>query len=362
MRVLVAPQEFKGSLTAVEAAEAIARGAHRADPSAEVDVLPLSDGGPGFLAALHAALSSTLVEFDARDPLRRPVRASILDAGETVFVEAAEANGLWRLQEAERDPLYAGTEGVGDLLLAAAGCAPNRIVVGVGGSATNDGGAGMARVLGARFTAMDGSELAPGAAPLGELMRIDWERPAQFQGIDVVVATDVRNPLLGPEGAASVFGPQKGATPEQVDIIESALYRYAQVVRRSLGADVANKPGAGAAGGLGAGLIAFLGARVQSGFDVVADAVDLVDHIRDSDLVITGEGSYDAQSAMGKVTHRVQQLARDQGRECLVLAGRTDDASAHVQTIASIANDESDAMSRSAELLEELAARAIRGR
>ncbi len=355
MRVLVAPQEFKGSLSALQAAESIASGARRAVPSADIDLLPLSDGGPGFLQALHAAIDGAFHQVEARDALRRPVTASILQAGNTVFVEAAEANGLWRLHTDELDPLNAGTEGVGDLLLAAAKLAPARIVIGVGGSATSDGGAGMARALGARFTGMDGAELRPGAAPLADLVRVDWQRPALFEGIDIIVATDVENPLLGPEGAAHVYGPQKGANPQQVDQLEAALFRYATTLRRAFAVDVAFMPGAGAAGGLAAGLIAFLGARVESGFDVVADATDLRGRVEQAELVLTGEGSYDAQSAMGKVTGRVQRMAEEAGRRCIILAGRADDAGEDVHTLSSIETDTERAIANASGLLEQLA-------
>lgn len=362
MRVLVAPQEFKGSLTAVEAADAIARGVRSARPDAELDLLPMSDGGPGFLDALQAAVPSTRHTVPARDALRRSVEASILQSGSTAFVEAAEANGLSRIPPADRQPLHAGTEGVGDLLLAAAALDPERIVVGVGGSATSDGGAGMARTLGARFQGMDGAPLPPGAVPLADLVRIDWELPAAFRDIDVIVATDVRNPLLGPAGAAHVYAPQKGASREDVDILEAALFRYASVLRRSLGTDIAAVPGAGAAGGLAAGLIAFLGARVRSGFDVVAEASRLSERIAAADLVLTGEGSYDAQSSMGKTTHRIQQAAAEQDRPCVVLAGVSSVDESNVFTLASLVDTQEEAIRRAAPLLEGLAARTIRDR
>lgn len=360
MRVLIAPQEFKGSLAARAVAEAIARGISAAYPDAELDLLPMSDGGPGFLEALHVAMpASERVSVPARDPLRRPVDASILHSGDTVFIEAAGANGLWRLAPAELDPLYAGTEGVGDLLLAAAALEPRRIVIGVGGSATNDGGAGMARTLGARFYGMDGGELPPGAAPLAEAVRIDWDPPAAFQGIEITVASDVQNPLVGDEGAATVYGPQKGATPPQVDQLDAALFRYATAIRRSLGVDVATMPGAGAAGGLGAGLVAFLGAQIVSGFEVVAEAIGLRERIDKADLVITGEGSYDAQSAMGKVTGRIAGLASDQGRDVIILAGRATTTRQDVVELVSYAADEEESIASAARLLERAAADAI---
>lgn len=360
MRVLVCPQEFKASLTATQAADAIASGALRAGPGIECDVIPMSDGGPGFLDALHSAIGGELHATACRDPLLRRVDGPFLLSGSTAFIESAQANGLLRLRDGERNALYASTEGVGDLVLAAAGASAQNIVIGVGGSATNDGGSGMARALGARFLDEAGAELTPGAAPLAELVRVEWTKPAALTEVCVTVATDVTSPLLGPAGAARVFGPQKGASPADVDVIEDALGVYARVLRRAIGRDIATIPGAGAAGGLAAGCIAFLDATVQSGFDVVAEAVGLESRVANCDLVITGEGSYDSQSAAGKVTSRVRKLAETHGKRCIVLAGTAEAAGANVMTLLSMAADTGDAMARASELLPELAEQAIR--
>jgi glycerate kinase len=359
MRVLIAPQEFKGSLTAAEAATAIAAGLGRARPEWELDVAPVSDGGPGFLEAMCAAGSHEWCVAAARDPLGRPVAASYLrltEAREAV-VEAAQANGLWRLGPGELDPLHADTAGVGDLILAAMSEPPSRLIIGVGGSATTDGGAGMARALGARFLDGAGNALVPGGGALAALVRIDWRRPPPFAGTEVVVATDVTNPLVGPNGAAAVYGPQKGATPEQVDMLEAALLRYASVSRRSLGVDVATLPGGGAAGGLAAGLVAFLGARVVSGFDVAAQALRLDARIARAGVVVTGEGSFDAQSAQGKATGRLFERARAAGKQVVVFAGRADQEGPAVRTIASLGFGPVESMERASELLAALAER-----
>ncbi len=360
MRVLVCPQEFKGSLTATQAAEAIRSGLVRGNPASECDVVPMSDGGPGFLDALHSAIGGELHVAECRDPLLRRVEAPFLMAGPTAFIEAAQANGLLRLRDDERNALYASTEGVGDLVLAAAGAGARSIVIGVGGSATNDGGSGMARALSARFLDEAGAELTPGAAPLAELVRVEWTKPAALADVCVTVATDVISPLLGPAGAARVFGPQKGASPADVDVIEDALGVYARVLRRATGGDIASIPGAGAAGGLAAGCIAFLDATVQSGFDVVADAVGLESRVENCDLVVTGEGSYDSQSAAGKVTSRVKALAERHGKRCIVLAGTAETDDANVLTLLSVAAGTDDAMARASELLSKLAEQAIR--
>ncbi len=359
MRVLVAPQEFKESLTAEQAADAIAQGIARERPRWTVETLPLADGGPGFLAALARATGGVLRHAATHDALGRARAAHVLDIAETgtCAVEAAMANGLALIAPEERDPLRASTEGVGELIAAALGGGPRRIVVGVGGSATSDGGAGMARALGARFRDGAGRDLAAGAGPLAELARIDWTPPQSLAGVEVLVATDVTNPLTGPDGAAAIFGPQKGASPRDVEAIEAALRRYAAVVERSLGVAIAGMAGAGAAGGLAGGLAAFLGGRILSGFDVVAEAVGLEERLRRADLIVTGEGSYDAQSEQGKTVGRLRRMAAEAGVPCAVLAGRAEGAPEDVRTLAEIEPDAQASMRNAAALLEELAAR-----
>ena len=359
MRVLVAPQEFKESLTADEAAAAIARGLAAARPEWTVDELPLSDGGPGFLAALARATGGRTRVAATHDALGRARTAHVLDIAETntCAIETAMANGLALIDPAERDALRASTEGVGELVAAALDGGPRRIVVGVGGSATSDGGSGMARALGARFRDGAGRDLQPGAAALAELARIDWAPPESLAGVDVLIASDVTNPLVGPWGAAAVFGPQKGASPEDAEVIEAALQRYAAVVERSLGVWVADLPGAGAAGGLAAGLVAFLGGRIMSGFDVVAEAVGLEGRLRNADLVVTGEGRFDGQSAQGKTVGRMRRLAAEVEVPCVVFAGQAEGASEEVRTLAEIEPDPEASMRNAPALLEELAAR-----
>ena len=359
MRVLIAPQEFKGSLSAEEAATAIARGFAAARPGWVLDVLPMSDGGPGFIDALRRAVRADTRALAVHDALGRKVLARYISIPGTnvAVVEAAQANGLMHVHSAELDPLRADTAGVGELIAAALGEQPSRLIVGVGGSATTDGGAGMARALGARFTDMAGRPLDPGGAPLADLARIDWRRPETLTGVEVVVATDVTNPLVGPFGAAAVYAPQKGATPEQVDLLEAALVRYAAVVRRSLGVDIADLPGGGAAGGLAAGLVAFLGARIVSGFDIVAEATGLRGRLAAADLVVTGEGSFDSQSLQGKTTGRLVQLAESAGKRWVVLAGRSSIEGESVHTLNDLESDPSLAMANANELLAALAER-----
>ena len=359
MRVLVAPQEFKESLTAEEAAAAIARGIAQAKPEWTIEELPLSDGGPGFLAALARATQGRVREVATHDALGRARGAQVLDIAETgtCAVESAMANGLALIAPEERDALRASTEGVGELIAAALEGGPRRIVVGVGGSATSDGGTGMARALGARFRDGAGRDLPAGAGALADLARIDRSPPQSLAGVGVLVATDVTNPLVGPRGAAAVFGPQKGASPDDVEAIEAALQRYAAVVERSLGVALADMPGAGAAGGLAGGLVAFLGGRIMSGFDVVAEATGLAERLGRADLVVTGEGRFDGQSGQGKTVGRIREMAAEAGIPCVVLAGRAEGASGEVRTLAEIEPDRDASMRNAAALLRELAGR-----
>lgn len=359
MRILIAPQEFKGSLNAAEAAAAIAAGIRPARPGDTLDLLPMSDGGPGFIEAMRQPGNNDIAAVAVEDALGRNVLARYLIGREPrmAIVEAAQANGLLHLKAEERDVLYADTFGVGQILAAAVSGHPLRILVGVGGSATTDGGAGMARALGARFLGDDGRELPRGGAPLSTLARVEWTRPPAFDGVEITVATDVTNPLTGPNGAAAVYGPQKGASSAQADILDAALVRYAMVLRRSLGVDVANIPGGGAAGGLAAGLRAFLGARIESGFDAVASVNRLHERLAAADFVVTGEGSFDAQSTQGKTTGRIRELAVRDGKPCIIFAGRTDSASPDVRTLAELEPDPALAMRNAAELLTELARR-----
>jgi glycerate kinase len=293
------------------------------------------------------------------DALGRKVlgRFAVVRADRTAVVEAAQANGMYHLAPGEQDPLGADSFGVGQLVAAAIATAPPRLIVGLGGSATTDGGAGMARALGARLLGEDGMPLQRGGAALAGLARIDWRRPAAFADVEVIVASDVTNPLLGANGCAAVYGPQKGASPEQIDILEGALVRYAAVVKRSLGVDIATIPGGGAAGGLGAGLVAFLGARIRSGFTIVAEATHLRERIAKADLVVTGEGSFDRQSLQGKTTGRLRDLAEEAGKPIVVFCGHADLAGPDVISLAALEPDSELSMRNAGALVEALVAR-----
>jgi glycerate kinase len=327
MRIVVAPQEFKGTLTAEEAAAAMAQGARAALPDADVEVIPLADGGPGTVRALAAAAGGELRTATVRGPMGAAIDAEwgVIPGGHAV-IEMASAGGLVLVPKDARDPRLATTYGVGELIIAALDAGCRHLIVGLGGSATNDGGAGMAQALGVRFLDAAGEELPPGGAALARLDRIDTSGiDGRVRECRVIGATDVRNPLCGPEGASVVYGPQKGATQAVVEELDGALRRYAEVVERDLGVPVVDVPGAGSAGGLGAALIAFLGAEIRPGIEVVAEAARLRERLGGASLVITGEGRLDGQTQYGKTVAGVARIARDEGVGVLVVAGALGD-------------------------------------
>lgn len=326
MRVIVCPDSFKGSLTSVEAADAIAEGIRIGvgPDAAEIVKMPLADGGEGTVAALVRATGGEVRRVSVHDPLMREIDSffGLLGDGETAVVEMAAASGLVLLAESERDPLITTTYGTGELIRAALDTGARRIVVGIGGSATNDAGAGAMSALGARFLDSAGYELAPGGGALASLDRIDTSSFRFPAGrVRVEIACDVTNPLTGPLGASAIYGPQKGASPETVARLDAALSRFAEVVKRDLGQDVSEMPGAGAAGGLGAGLAAFLEARLRSGIDMVLDAAGFDQALARADLVITGEGRIDEQTAYGKVVGGVLKRASAAGIPVVAIAG-----------------------------------------
>lgn len=324
MRIVVAPDKFKGSLTAVDAADAMTRGALAALPSAEVERVPMADGGEGIVDALVGATGGSYREAEVTGPLGEPVRArfGMLGDGRTAVIEMAAASGLALVPAEARNPLRTTTRGTGELLLAARDAGARRVIVGIGGSATNDGGAGMAQALGHHLLDAEGAEIGPGGGALARLERIERdERTAALEDLEIAVACDVTNPLCGPEGASAVYGPQKGASPEMVAELDRNLARLATIIERDLRRSVAEIPGAGAAGGLGAGLVAFAGGKLESGVDLVLGAVRLADRLRAADLCLTGEGALDAQSAFGKTIAGVARLANSMGVPTFALAG-----------------------------------------
>jgi glycerate kinase len=324
MRVLVCPDKFRGTLTARQAAEAIEHGWHRERPADVLDLAPLADGGEGTLDVLAPGDDAATARIHRRvdGPLGDPVDAELGVRDGGAVVEMARASGLALIAAGRRDPVRATTYGTGQLMLAALEAGVERLLVCLGGSATNDGGVGMAMALGGRFLDATGRDISRGGGALPALARIDLGAVhARWRAVEVIGVTDVDNPLCGPTGASAVFGPQKGADPDDVWELDRALAHLAAVAARDLGADRSREPGAGAAGGLGFGLLAFLGARLRPGIEVVMEAVGLSERLRDADLVITGEGSLDQQSLHGKVPAGVLRAAEEAHVPAAILCG-----------------------------------------
>lgn len=328
MRIVIAPNALKGSLSAVEAAEAMAEGVRTVWPDAEIRSVPVADGGDGIAAVLAEALGGELRSVPAVDPLGRERETAYarIPAEDAAVVEMALASGLALLDDTGRDPLRASTFGTGQLIRAALEDGAERIIVGIGGSATNDGGTGMAQALGVRFFDASGEALDGCGANLERIARIDASglHPAVAEA-SVEVICDVDNPLLGPDGASRVYGPQKGASPDEVDRLEAGMANLADRIASDLGMDVRALPGAGAAGGLGAGLRAFLGGELRRGVDVVLDLVRLDDALAGADLALTAEGALDNQTAFGKAPAGVARRAKAAGVPCLAIAGSVGD-------------------------------------
>lgn len=323
MKIVAAPNAFKGCLTARDAATAMADGVRRAAPDADVVKVPVADGGDGLVAVVADALGGVLSQFEVSGPLGDRVSASVCQAGDLVTIEMALASGLALVPPDRRNAVAASTLGTGELILHALDLGARKLVIGLGGSATTDGGTGMAHALGARFFDAAGRPLAPNGASLPLIRHID------LSGLDprlgatrIEAACDVNNPLYGPRGSAHVFGPQKGASPDQVAFLDHGLRNLAEVIKRDLGRDVATVPGAGAAGGLGAALLAFLGTTLKPGAELVMEIVGLDRALEGADLVLTGEGAVDAQTTCGKAPAIVAARAKMKGAACFIIAGR----------------------------------------
>jgi glycerate 2-kinase len=391
MCILIAPDKFKGTLSAREAADNIAAGLREVLPDAKIDIVPMADGGEGTAEVISQALGASWLNCKAHDPLGRQIEARYAwvdnhppsprlrrDWRKLAVMEMSEAAGMRRLQPSERNVDLKSTFGVGEMISDAARRSAQQIIIGLGGSATNDGGFGMARALGFRFFAHE-EELSGLTTELVKLTRIELPRkvvgalvssaqlqdrrlvqaPLQQSSPQIVAAADVRNPLLGENGATRVFGPQKGVMPDQIDKFETALTRLADVVAEQFGFDYRNEPSAGAAGGLGFGLMSFCGATIRPGFDVVAESVGLESKMKDVDLVITGEGSLDRQTLEGKTPAGVARLARKLGKRVFAMVGRaTDDAEVRrlfdgVYQNARSGMSQEENMKKAAELLRE---------
>jgi glycerate 2-kinase len=366
--VLIAPDKFKGSATAAEVAESLASGLQRVLPGLPTVQTPVADGGDGTVAAALAA-GFEPVEVTAAGPTGEPVQTCFARRGDLAVVELADVSGLHRLPGGRLAPLRASSRGTGEVVAAALDAGCRQVVLGVGGSACTDGGAGMAQALGARLLDADGRELPPGGAALCALETVDLAglHPALAESA-VVVASDVDNPLLGPRGAAAVYAPQKGADAAQVRLLEQGLTRWADAVRRATCADLADRPGAGAAGGVGHAALAVLGARLRPGIDLVLDLVGFEQALDDAALVLTGEGSLDEQTLSGKAPAGVAARAGRRGVPVVAVAGRstlTDDQLGALgvtaaYTLADIEPDPQRCLREVRTLLQQLAARIAR--
>ncbi len=313
LKIVVAPDSFKGSISARDLCTAMRKGIHRVDPAIEIIELPLADGGEGTMENMVFSTQGVVHQYVVSDPLGRPVKASfgILGDQQTVVIEMAQASGLPLLAEYERNPLVATSYGTGELIRHALDRGYRQMIIGLGGSATNDGGTGMLKALGARFYDREGALLPDGGGALDRLDSIDLsELDPRLQECHFTIASDVTNPLCGPQGASAVFGPQKGATPQMVEHLDKGLNRFAEIMANQQGVDVRNTPGSGAAGGMGAVFLGLLHAAFKPGIEIVMEAIHFDRHIQQASLIITGEGRLDGQTLSGKVIAGVCKQAK----------------------------------------------------
>jgi glycerate kinase len=313
MKIVIAPDSFKGSLTAMEVSDAIEQGIREIFPEAKIVKIPMADGGDGTVQCLVNATGGKILREKVTGPLGNEVLASygILGDKKTAVIEMAEASGLTLVPENKRNPLITTTYGTGQLIKSALGQGCRKMIIGIGGSATNDGGAGMVQALGAKLLDKDGEEIGFGGGELKKVFRIDTKcLDNRLSETKVLIASDVSNPLCGSQGASRIYGPQKGATPEVIEELDESLAYFAGIIKRDLNKDVKDIPGAGAAGGLGAGLIAFLDAELRPGIEIIIEIVKLEQAIQDADLVITGEGKIDSQTIYGKAPIGVAKIAK----------------------------------------------------
>lgn len=325
---LLAPDSFKESMTAKEVCVAMEKGLSRVYPDARFIHVPMADGGEGTVQSLVDASGGSLHTKEVTGPLGLPVTASfgLLGDGETAAIEMASASGIHFVTKETKNPLMTTTYGTGELIRECLDRGVKKILIGIGGSATNDGGAGMAEALGAKFLDEQGQEIPRGGGGLARLSKIDTSGlDARLQGAEIVVACDVTNPLCGEHGASAVFGPQKGATPDMVRTLDANLAHYADVIAEQLGRDVRDVPGAGAAGGLGAGLLVFTASELRKGVDIVLDYTELERKAGEADIVFTGEGGIDFQTKFGKTPYGVAAAAKRAGKKVIAVAGYVGD-------------------------------------
>lgn len=365
MRVLIACDKFKGSLSSPEVNKAIEKGIKQAHPEAETLSIPIADGGDGSLTVIASMLKSEQVWVSTYDPLGRPIKAHYLLAEDTAFIEMAQASGLVLLSESERNPLLTSTIGTGQLIKHALDRGLRKLVLLIGGSATNDAGLGIAHALGFRFLDVDGRELYPSGQNLGSIHQIS---PAEnLPDFNLSVLTDVSNPFIGENGAVYTYAKQKGANEEALSILEKGMIKLSQVFNVQFGIDISQLAGAGAAGGISGGLHALLGANIKEGFPVLAELTQLEEKIQNTDLVISGEGQFDIQSVQGKVVGQIADLCLKYNKKLIVVAGNntlTPDqyqkaGISAVYHIMSMAENLEDAMKNGSHYLQKIASKYI---
>lgn len=328
MRILIAPDKFKGSLSALKVAENIEKGILKVYPEAKIEKVPMADGGEGTVESLVDATGGKIIKTIAKDPLMRDIESfyGILGDAKTAVIEMAAASGLYLLNQEERNPMLTTTYGTGQLIKDALDKGCRKFIIGIGGSATNDGGIGMAMALGVKFYDKFNHEIEFGGKELIKIYSIDDTNiDERIKECEFVVACDVNNPLIGDKGASRVFGPQKGATKEMIEILDSGLKSYGILLEKKYNKKIIDIPGSGAAGGLGAGLLAFLNAKLKRGVEIVIETLQLEEKIKQSDIVISGEGKIDYQTAFGKTIAGVAKLCQKYNKPLIVIAGSVED-------------------------------------
>ncbi|MEW8996518.1 MAG: glycerate kinase [Thermoanaerobacter sp.] len=328
MKILIAPDKFKESLSALKVADSIEKGILKVFPKAVIEKVPMADGGEGTVESLVDATGGKIIKTNVKDPLFRDIESfyGILGDGKTAVIEMAAASGLYLLKDYERNPMITTTYGTGQLIKDALDRGCRRFIIAIGGSATNDGGAGMATVLGVKFYDKDGIEIGLGGGELSKIYSIDTSNiDDRLKECEFIVACDVANPLIGENGASRVYGPQKGATKEMVEVLDKNLEHYGKLLEKYFNKKIIDVPGSGAAGGLGAGLMSFLNAQLKSGIEIIIETLKLEEKIKEADIVISGEGKIDFQTAFGKTISGIAKLCKKHNKPLIVIAGTVED-------------------------------------
>ena len=328
VKILIAPDKFKESLSALKVADSIEKGILKVFPKVGIEKVPMADGGEGTVESLVDATGGKIIKTNVKDPLFRDIESfyGILGDGKTAVIEMAAASGLYLLKDYERNPMITTTYGTGQLIKDALDKGCRKFIIAIGGSATNDGGTGMATALGVKFYDKDGREIGLGGGELSKIYSIDTSNiDDRLKECEFIVACDVANPLIGENGASRVYGPQKGATKEMVEVLDKNLEHYGKLLEKYFNKKIIDVPGSGAAGGLGAGLMAFLNAQLKSGIEIITETLKLEEKIKEADIVISGEGKIDFQTAFGKTISGIAKLCKKHNKPLIVIAGTVED-------------------------------------